>query len=412
MIIAQQNGRTTIGAPDKVFGVSARAKARIAEIGREKVIDSTIGALLDDEGKLIVLNSVMQAIRNLTPEDYADYAPILGLPAYLEAVKKAVFLEGIPEGVFVEACYTPGGTGAIRNGISAYTKPKDKVLTSDWRWSPYGLIATELGRELETFALFDAERNFNAAAFGAALDEILKTQDETVVILNTPAHNPTGYTLTAQDWDQVLQHLTAYPEKKIGLIVDIAYLDFSGDPYVYRQFLKKLVGLPDNILPMLAFSASKGFTMYGMRCGALLCMAPSAQIAEEFKAVMSVECRASWSNGNRSAMTAVANVVNDETQFAALLVERELYHEVLNRRGKIFSQQAAAIGLELCPYDSGFFIVVPCKNAEAVGEKLQEADVFTIPVGDGLRISVASISEAQCRCMPEKIKAAMEACRG
>ena len=49
MIIAQQNGRTTIGAPDKLFGVSSRAKERIAQIGKENVIDSTIGVLLNDE---------------------------------------------------------------------------------------------------------------------------------------------------------------------------------------------------------------------------------------------------------------------------------------------------------------------------------------------------------------------------
>ena len=34
--MVQENGRTTIGAPDKLFGVSSLAKARIAEIGKEK----------------------------------------------------------------------------------------------------------------------------------------------------------------------------------------------------------------------------------------------------------------------------------------------------------------------------------------------------------------------------------------
>ena len=92
MIIARQNGRTTIGAPDKLFGVSSKAKARIAEIGKENVIDSTIGVLLNDDGKLVVLESVMEAIGQLSPEDYAAYAPITGTPAYQEAVTKAVFL--------------------------------------------------------------------------------------------------------------------------------------------------------------------------------------------------------------------------------------------------------------------------------------------------------------------------------
>lgn len=70
MIFAQQNERT-IGAPDKLFGVSSLAKERIAQIGKENVINSTIGVLLDEQGKLVVLESVMEAVRGLTREDYA-----------------------------------------------------------------------------------------------------------------------------------------------------------------------------------------------------------------------------------------------------------------------------------------------------------------------------------------------------
>ncbi len=413
MIIAQQNGRTTIGAPDRLFGVSSKAKERIAEIGKENVIDSTIGVLLGDDGNLVVLDSVMKAINSLSPEDYARYAPILGVPAYLEAVKKAVFLDGIPEGVYVEACYTPGGTGAIRNAISGYTTAGDKVLTSDWHWAPYNLVAAELGRKVETYTLFDAEDKFNADSFAAKTEEILASQDEIVIIINTPAHNPTGYTFTDEDWNKALAVLTKYTDKQIALVVDIAYLDFSGDKHEYRKFLNKLAGLPQNILPLIAFSASKGYTMYGMRCGALLCMAPTPEIAKEFKDVMSVECRASWSNGNRSAMTAVANLVNDDQLFTGLQEEREKFLAILNRRGQVFMEEAKKIGLRLCPYDSGFFVVVPCASAavaDAVGLKLQEFNIFTIVLGSGIRVSVASNTEDECRRMPAKIKEAIELC--
>lgn len=412
MIIAQQNGRTTIGAPDKLFGVSSRAKARIAEIGKENVIDSTIGVLLNDEGKLVVLDSVMECIRNLSPEDYASYAPILGIPAYLEGVKKAVFLDEMPENTYVEACYTPGGTGAIRNGVSAYTKPGDKILTSDWHWNPYNLIAKELGREVATYTLFSEDNRFNAPSFAEKLDEILKVQDETLIIVNTPAHNPTGYTFTDQDWNELLAIVTRYTDKKIALLVDIAYLDFSGDAREYRQFFKKLVGLPHNILPLIAFSASKGYTMYGMRCGALLCMAPSAEIAKEFKDVMSVECRASWSNGNRAAMTVLAGIQADEGLKKSVDEERAMYLKILRERGKAFMEEAEKVGLKPCPYDSGFFVTIPCENPEAVGEKLQESNIFTIPLGPGVRVSVASNTMEECRAMPPKIKEAIDLCKG
>ena len=411
MIIAQQNGRTTIGAPDKLFGVSSRAKERIAQIGKENVIDSTIGVLLNDEGKLVVLDSVMEAIRALSPEDYAAYAPILGTPAYLESVKKAVFLDEMPENVYVEACYTPGGTGAIRNAISGYTKPGDKILTSDWHWNPYNLVAKELGREVATYTLFDENNKFNAPSFGEKLEDILSVQDEIVIIINTPAHNPTGYTFTEEDWNQVLETVSSYSDKKIALVVDIAYLDFSGDAKEYRFFLKKLEGMPQNILPLIAFSASKGYTMYGMRCGALLCMAPTAEIAKEFKDVMSVECRASWSNGNRAAMTVLASILQNPELKQKVDEERESYLRILRERGEVFMAEAEKAGLKTCPYDSGFFVTIPCANPEKVGETLQTFNIFTIPLGPGVRVSVASNTVEECRRMPAKIKEAIELCK-
>ena len=130
------NGRNTIGKPDKLFGVSALAKARIAEIGKENVINSTLGVLLDDNGKLVVLSSVMEALHELRPEEFAAYAPIIGIPEYKEAVTKAVFLDEVPHVLFSETCDAPCGTGALRNAISCYSSPGDKILTADWHWAP------------------------------------------------------------------------------------------------------------------------------------------------------------------------------------------------------------------------------------------------------------------------------------
>lgn len=408
MIMAQENGRKTIGAPDKLFGVSSKAKARIAEKGKENVIDSTIGVFLDDSGKLVVLESVMECIRRLQPEDYAAYAPILGLPEYREAVKKAVFMDELPQGVFVESCYTPGGTGAIRNAVSAYTRPGDKILVSDWHWNPYNLIASEIGRTVDTYPLFDESDRFNCEAFEEALTSVLKEQDQTLVIVNTPAHNPTGYTFTETDWDRLLAVMDKFENKKIALLVDIAYLDFSGDGKVYRFFLKKLAKSPAHVLPLISFSASKGYTMYGMRCGALLCMAQTEETAKEFLDVMSVECRASWSNGNRAAMKVLANILSDENLMKKVSREREDYLQILKTRGSVFMEEAEKAGLKTCPYDSGFFITIPCGEPEAAGERLQDMDIFVIPMGRGLRVSVASNTEEECRRMPAKIKEAIQ----
>ena len=58
-ILAKQNGRN-IPLEDKAFGASNRAKKMIAEQGKDKVINATIGSLLNDEGELVVLESVAE----------------------------------------------------------------------------------------------------------------------------------------------------------------------------------------------------------------------------------------------------------------------------------------------------------------------------------------------------------------
>ena len=414
-VMVQENGRTTIGAPDKLFGVSSLAKARIAEIGKEKVFDSTIGALMDDEGELIVLSSVVDVLKSLAPKDYAAYAPISGVPAYLEAVKTAVF-EDIETKGFVEACYAPGGTGALRNAISCYTQMGDSILTSDWHWGPYKVICAEQQRKVTTYTLFDEEGKFNQASFAEKLNGLLEVQDQVLMIINTPAHNPTGYTFTLEDWDKVNEVLLSVsPEKNIILVVDIAYLDFAGDAMEYRQFMKKLMDYPENILPMYAFSASKGFTMYGMRCGALVCVAPTAEIAKEFKDATSVASRASWSNGNRAAMETIARIFNDAELKNKVTAERKEYVDMLRRRGAAFTEAADKVGLKSCPFDSGFFITIPFESAdfaEAVGKELQKSEVFAVVLGAGVRVSIASLSEEKCKKVPELIIKAMEAVRG
>lgn len=191
--------------------------------------------------------------------------------------------------LFCRKLLYPGGTRRYPQ--------RDFRIHNTWRQNfdfrlalePVSFDAQELGRTVCCYTLFDETGKFHAASFEAALSAILAVQEETLIIVNTPAHNPTGYTFTDEDWNALLTAVLKYPDKKIALLVDIAYLDFAGDGKTNRAFLKKLNGLPEHILPLIAFSASKGYTMYGMRCGAILCMAPSSAIAEEFKDVM--QCR-------------------------------------------------------------------------------------------------------------------------
>ena len=407
LLFAAQQGRN-IPKEDKIFGISNRAKARLEKDGKDKVVNATIGALLDDEGKLIVLSSVTDVFKQLNPAEFAEYAPIAGTAEFREVIKKDAFGSYQPKR-FTEAVATPGGTGAIRNTISNFSEAGDKILVADWYWAPYNTIAREIGRRVETFELFDKERKFNIENFGEKVQTLLQTQERLVIIINTPAHNPTGYALTDEDWTQVCELLSAVPkEKKVTLLVDVAYIDFAGDEEKYRSFLPIIEELPEHVMIVIGHSLSKAYTLYGMRCGAMICMAPTKELAEEFKCVCEFSSRASWSNCTRAPQMIITKIYADPELKAKVDKERAGFRDMLLRRGKAFEQAAAEAGLEIVPFDAGFFASVPHENPDALSAELEKEGIFVVPLAKGIRVSVASVSEEKCRYLPGRIKAAIE----
>ena len=407
-ILARENGRT-IPKEDKIFGISNRARAAIEKKGADAVVNGTIGALLDDEGKLVVLESVDEVFRQLKPDDYAAYAPIGGVQSFREVVQKAAFGNHVPEG-FKEAVATPGGTGSLRNVVSNYSSPGDQILTSDWHWAPYNTIAGEIGRSVATFTFFDENRAFNAASFEEKVAELIANQESLVIILNTPAHNPTGYSLTLEDWDKVIAILNdqAKAGKPIALLIDAAYIDFAGDEDEYREFLPKLSALPENVLPIMAYSLSKTYTLYGTRCGAMICIAKTQEIADEFKRVCEFSSRGSWSNSAKMAQVILSKIYDDPALLQKVSDERARYRDMLLARGRAFSEAAEEAGLPIVPFDAGFFVSVPCDDPDAISKKLEARDIFLVPLKLGIRVSVASVPEKECRRIPAIIKEVMD----
>ncbi|NLD20190.1 MAG: aminotransferase class I/II-fold pyridoxal phosphate-dependent enzyme [Clostridiales bacterium] len=406
-ILARGNGRS-IPHEDKIFGINSRAKAMIAEKGADKVINATIGSLLDDEGNLVVLSSVDKVFKGLSPRDYADYAPIGGIATFKEAVQRAAFGANQPKG-YVEAVATPGGTGSLRNVISNYSNGGDKVLTSDWHWAPYNTIAGEIGRSIDTFEFFTGDGDFNVDSLEKKVRILLELQESLVLILNTPAHNPTGYSLTLEDWDKVIDVICDAAEtgKAIALVIDGAYIDFAGDEEEYRRFLPKLERLPENVISIMAYSLSKTFTLYGTRCGAMICIAKTQEIANEFKMVCEYSSRGSWSNSAKVAQVILSRIYGDPKLLRDVNGERAHYREMLLKRGRAFTKAADQVNLKIVPFDAGFFISIPCDEPDKISAKLEKEGLFIVPLAKGLRVSIASISEEKCSKLPGIIKAAM-----
>lgn len=398
-------------AVDNIFAASMLAVAKEAEIGSDKVTNATIGAILDEEEKLVCLPTVEKVMRNLPTKELIAYAPISGLPEYLESVLTATFGNSRPEG-YMAAVATAGGTGVLHHAIWNYTDAGDTILTSDWYWGPYDVLCKDMGRTFATYNMLDADSKYNLPALQVKVKEIFSKQDSLLLIINTPAHNPTGYSLSESDVEGVvncLKEATDGNGKKAILLLDIAYIDYAGEKEEVRKFFKKVSNLPENILTIVAYSMSKGFTMYGQRTGAMIGISSNADVIQEFKDINQYTSRATWSNINRPSMKTLALVYNDKELLKAVENEREFYYKMIKARADLFTNEAKECELKMLPYIAGFFLSIPAKNPKAICEKLHDVNIYAVPLAAGVRVALCAIPLKKISGMPAKIKAAMDA---
>ncbi|WP_293813234.1 pyridoxal phosphate-dependent aminotransferase [uncultured Phascolarctobacterium sp.] len=397
-------------AQDKIFGANAAAVAAAAKYGKDAVTNATIGAILDEDENLVCLPTVEEVFRGLSTNEMIAYAPISGLPEYLDCVLTAAFGNSRPEG-YIAAVATAGGTGAIHHAIWNYTETGDTVLCSDWYWGAYKVLCQDMGRNFTTYKMLDENNKFNLPALKEKVDELFAKQDNLLYLLNTPAHNPTGYSLSGEDMDGVLAILkeAAVPGKNIVFFLDVAYIDYAGEKEEVRKIFKKLSGLPANILCIVGYSMSKGFTMYGQRTGAMIGVSSDKSVIDEFAAINQYTSRATWSNINRPAMRTLATIYSDPELLAKVCAERDYYYQMIKARADLFTKEAEECGLPMLPYVAGFFLSIPAKNPDAICEKLHEDNIFAVPLAAGVRIAVCAVPLKKIKGMAAKVNAAMQA---
>lgn len=394
---------------DKLFGTGMAAKQAVRQFGRENVVDASMGAITDDNGILICLPTVEQMFRSMPIQEMTNYSPVGGLPGFLEAAIQHTFGESKPD-AYIRAVASAGGAGAISNLMWNYSNVGDTILTHDWYWTPYQTICKETGRKLETFELFDDEMRFNLRSFANKFTAALQKQDYLVVILNSPNQNPTGYSISDDEWDGIIDQVLEGAKdssKTITLLVDIAYIDFTKDPISARKFMKKFGGLPSNVLVAFAFSMSKGFTAYGQRTGALIGVSSSKDVIEEFENVNLVTSRARWSNINRGCMNLLANIYKDDVLLKKIDAERAECNALIAKRANAFIGDATKVGLQILPYDSGFFITIPCSKPDEASDFLVSEKIYVVSLSKGIRVAACSVPATQMDGLAAKIQSAI-----
>ncbi len=384
--------RQTRPTGDVIFTLNAEATRR--KNAGESVVNATIGALLNDDGTLAVLPTAAQAIKDVKATEWATYAPIPGSPEFLQAAIADVFAGHPRFKACATAVATPGGTGALRHALMNYLEPKQKLLTTSFYWGPYQTLCDEHERDIDTFRMFAADGTLDVAALDAKLGEHLASQGRALIFLNDPCHNPTGYSMTQAEWRGVVQTLVKHAKTApVTLLVDMAYFLYgrAADP---RAFVSELEPLLGNVGLLFAWSASKSFTHYGLRVGALIACEPDEKERAVTAAALAYACRGTWSNCVRGGMSAIGKLLSDAALVKACDAERETLKARLTARVQKFNELAKPKGLRYPRYEGGFFVTVFTDDWKERGQRMAEQGVFVVPQPGALRVALCSVAEA------------------
>jgi aromatic-amino-acid transaminase len=267
-----------------------------------------VGVYFDDNGKLPLLKCVQaaEAAMAAAPKP-RGYLPIDGIAAYDSAVKGLVFGadSNIVKSGRVATVQGLGGTGALKIGADFLKKvyPQSKVLISDPSWENHRALFTNAGFTVDNYAYYDAAtRSVNVPGMLAALNA---AAPNTIVVLHACCHNPTGYDITASDWDQVVAAVKA---KNLVAFLDMAYQGFGYGITEDGAVIQKFVAAGLNFFVSTSFS--KSFSLYGERVGALSVACESKEECDRVMSQLKIAIRTNYSNPPTHGATVCASVLN------------------------------------------------------------------------------------------------------
>ena len=267
-----------------------------------------VGVYFDDSGKLPLLKCVQaaEAAMAAAPKP-RGYLPIDGIAAYDTAVKGLVF--GADSAIVKEGRVATvqgiGGTGALKIGADFLKKlyPDSKVLISDPSWENHRALFANAGFMVENYAYYDADtRSVN---FPAMLASLKAAVPNSIVVLHACCHNPTGYDITAADWDHVVAVVKA---NNLVAFLDMAYQGFGYGIQEDGAVIGKFVAAGLNFFVSTSFS--KSFSLYGERVGALSVACASKEECDRVLSQLKIAIRTNYSNPPTHGATICANVLN------------------------------------------------------------------------------------------------------
>lgn len=364
-----------------------------------KEINATIGIALEEDGSPMRLRSIASHIKWIDPKNVFPYAPSQGKPELRQKWKDLIF-EKNPS-LKGKEISLPIVTNALTHGLSmigyVFVNPGDKIISPDLYWGNYNLIFINgYGAAIDVFPTF-ANGGFNAEGLKGKLSQGIGKK---IILLNFP-NNPTGYTPTEKEAEQIINAIKESAEagNNIVVLIDDAYFGL-----VYKKgialesIFTQLADMHERILAIKLDGATKedyawglrvGFVTYGIKGG-------NKEIYDALEAKTAGAVRGNISNGSHLSQSLVLGAFTSPKY----LTEKKKKYNLLKKRFKAVEKvlkehKEYADFFEALPFNSGYFMCVKLKEG-LDGEKvrqnlLQKYSTGVIALGNIIRLAFSAV---------------------
>ena len=366
--------------------------------------NATIGVALENGSAMYIPAMKAQFADSMKPSEIFPYAPMGGVAALRKQWKDDMYFKNpLLQGKTTSLPVVAGGlTHCLSLVCSLFLETGGDVVLPDMYWENYNLILDEQRQANKIlFPIFSGD-GFNVRG----LDQAITSADDTVmVILNFP-NNPTGYTPTDKESDEIIAVLKKHAGngKKIALVTDDAYFGLFFDDVPCRQSLfAKACDLHENILAIKCDAATKEEMVWGFRVafitygGKGLDEARLDALVQKTMGALRGNLSSCTMPGQQILLKAMADPGHHKDKDAGVKKIGERYFALK----KALEKHKDETCLKVLPFNSGYFMSFWCKcNAEELRNYLLDNYQTGIIRSDDHHIRLAFSSVDVCNIEP------------
>ncbi|MFH1628917.1 MAG: aminotransferase class I/II-fold pyridoxal phosphate-dependent enzyme [Pseudomonadota bacterium] len=348
--------------------------------------NATIG-MATEKGRTMHLPSVMAMLNAIQPEEALTYAPSFGIMPLRQAWQDELFRKN--PSLKGKEISLPIVSHAITHGLSVvsdmWVDPGDTIILPDKMWGNYNLIfAVRRGAQIVHYPLFDNRGGFNLEGFRTCVQKQTEGREKIIVILNFP-NNPTGYTVTPQEADEIAGILKdiARSGTNVLAITDDAYFGLFYDEEALKESIfTRLIGNDPRLLAIKLDGATKENFAWGLRVGFITYGASlkgeSRPVYDSLEKKTAGAVRGSISNASHLSQELILKSLKAETY----LSEKEEKFLIMRGRAqevkRVLADPKYHETWEAYPFNSGYFMCLRLKTVEAEPLRVHLLDKYGI----------------------------------